>query len=111
MRIAAIRHSVEVKANPARAYDLFMTQMGQWWPRGCTVGANPHAAIVVEPQAGGRWFERDEIGNETQWGKVLAWEPPQRTSCLRRTLAAARWQDPPGTRRSNARRPVGGVTA
>ena len=78
MSIATIRHSVEVKASPARAFDLFTTHMGQWWPKGRTVGANPHAAILVEPQAAGRWFERDEVGNETQWGKVLACEPPNR---------------------------------
>jgi uncharacterized protein YndB with AHSA1/START domain len=74
--IAPINKSVRVKADPARAFDLFVNQMARWWPRG--IGKNAHAAIVVEPREGGRWFERDAEGNETQWGKVLAWEPPAR---------------------------------
>ncbi len=78
MSIAPIVHSVEVKATPAQAFALFANHMADWWPRGRTVGKSPHAAIVVEPLLGGRWFERDAEGNETQWGKVLAWEPPSR---------------------------------
>ncbi len=78
MSIAPIVHSVEVKAAPARAFELFTMQMSRWWPQGGTIGGKPHAAIIIEPQPGGRWFERDEDGKETQWGKVLAWEPPGR---------------------------------
>jgi uncharacterized protein YndB with AHSA1/START domain len=78
MSIAPIVRTVEVKAPPARAFELFATRMEDWWPRGRTVGKNPHADIVMEPHAGGRWFERDAKGAETHWGKVLAWEPPSR---------------------------------
>jgi uncharacterized protein YndB with AHSA1/START domain len=78
MSIAPIVRTVQVKAPPAKAFDLFARHMGGWWPKGRTVGANPHAEIVVEPFAGGRWYERDEAGAECQWGKVLAWEPPAR---------------------------------
>lgn len=78
MSIAPVVHSVEVKAAPARAFELFAANMGAWWPRGRTPGTNPHSDIVLEPREGGRWFERDEAGNETAWGKVLAWEPPRR---------------------------------
>ena len=46
--------------------------------RGKTIGRNPHVAIVMEPRAGGRWFERDAEGSETHWGRGLAWEPPGR---------------------------------
>jgi len=78
MSIASIIRSVHVKAPPARAFDLFTSRIGDWWTKGQTIGKNPHVAIVMEPRAGGRWFERDAEGNETQWGKVLAWEPPSR---------------------------------
>ena len=78
MSIAPILHTVTVKAAPARAFELFATQMERWWPKGRTIGKAPHVAIVIEPREGGRWFERDAAGNETNWGKVLAWEPPSR---------------------------------
>lgn len=78
MSIAPIIRAVQVKVSPAQAFDLFANHLGKWWPRGKTVGKKPHVAIVIEPLAGGRWAERDEDGVETQWGKVLAWEPPAR---------------------------------
>jgi uncharacterized protein YndB with AHSA1/START domain len=76
--IAPVIRSVEVKAPPAKAFDLFCSRIGEWWPSGKTVADNPHVAIVIEPHAEGRWFERDAEGHETQWGKVLAFEPPSR---------------------------------
>jgi uncharacterized protein YndB with AHSA1/START domain len=78
MSIAPVVRSITVKAPPARAFELFTQHMERWWPKGKTIGRNPHTAIVVEPRAGGQWFERDAEGNETHWGKVLAWEPPAR---------------------------------
>ncbi len=78
MTIAPIRRSVQTKAPPARAFEIFTGQIGRWWPVGRTVGAKPHVDLVIEPRVGGRWFERDADGTETPWGKVLAWEPPGR---------------------------------
>ena len=78
MSIAPVVHSVRVRAAPARAFDLFTARMGDWWPKGGTIGAKPHVAIVLEPAVGGRWFERDADGHECPWGRVLAWEPPKR---------------------------------
>lgn len=78
MTIAPIIQQVEVKCAPAKAFALFVERMGDWWPRGKTVGKGPHVEIVVEPHPDGRWYERDAEGNEVQWGKVLAWEPPGR---------------------------------
>ena len=78
MSIAPVKCSVDVKPSMARAFELFATNMGAWWPRGKTPARSPHAALVIEPRKNGRWFERDADGNETLWGKVLAWEPPRR---------------------------------
>jgi uncharacterized protein YndB with AHSA1/START domain len=78
MSIAPITRSVVVQVEAARAFELFTSRMQDWWPRGKTIGQHPHAAVIIEPWNEGRWFERDAQGEETQWGKVLAWEPPHR---------------------------------
>lgn len=75
MSIAPVRCCVEVPQDPARAFELFATRIGDWW-RDKTIGPKPPVAIVIEPFAGGRWYERDADGLECDWGKVLAWEPP-----------------------------------
>jgi uncharacterized protein YndB with AHSA1/START domain len=76
--IAPIDKTVQVKAAPERAFELFATRMGDWWPKGGGVGKAPCVDVILEPQAGGRWYERDADGVETLWGKVLAYEPPNR---------------------------------
>jgi len=76
--IAPVVVEVEVSTPPARAFELFTTRMGRWWLKGTTPARNPHEDIVIEPFAGGRWFERDAEGAETRWGTVLAFEPPGR---------------------------------
>ncbi|HTY93658.1 MAG TPA: SRPBCC family protein [Steroidobacteraceae bacterium] len=78
MSIAPVRCSIDVKAAPGRAFELFAQNMGAWWPRGRTPGKNPHTELIIEPKPDGRWYERDAGGTETPWGKVLAWEPPGR---------------------------------
>jgi uncharacterized protein YndB with AHSA1/START domain len=78
MTIAPILRSVEVKARPERAFDLFTRAYGEWWPKGRTPGPSPHVQVVMEPWVGGRWFEVDAAGVETRWGSVLVWEPPAR---------------------------------
>lgn len=78
MTIQPITSTVSVKAPPAKAFDLFANGIGTWWPAGRTPGKLPFAEIIIEPRAGGRWFERDAEGGETRWGTVLDWSPPHR---------------------------------
>jgi uncharacterized protein YndB with AHSA1/START domain len=78
MTIAPVVRSVEVRVAPARAFELFTEHMGRWWHESHHIAPRPFVDVVIEPRADGRWFERDAEGGETQWGKVLEWDPPHR---------------------------------
>src|SRR5262249_11911191 len=61
-----------------RAFDFFLDQE-RWWPIATHHMAEPHGeSVVLEPFVGGRWYERAPDGSETDWGVVLAFEPPHR---------------------------------
>jgi uncharacterized protein YndB with AHSA1/START domain len=75
---AAVRRAVTVKAPIEHAFDVFTRQMGRWWPRETHhVGPTP-ARAIMEPFEGGRCYALADDGTETDWGRVLAWEPPGR---------------------------------
>ena len=74
----AVRQSVVVDAPRDRAFAVFTEGMSSWWPLDShSIGSAPMAAAVIEPRAGGRWYERGEDGSECDWGRVLAWDPPE----------------------------------
>lgn len=75
---APIRKSIRVKASQQRAFDFFVGHMGQWWLKGHSLLKSPQSDVVVEPREAGRWFEIGEDGSEQDWGRVLAWSPPDR---------------------------------
>lgn len=74
----SIRKQLMIAAPIERAFKVFTAQMTSWWPRTYHVGKSPLAECVMEPRVNGRWFERGEDGSESEWGKVLIWEPPHR---------------------------------
>ena len=75
---APVRRSIQVNASPAKAFDVFTAGMGRWWLPSHKLGKTAFKDVIIEPCAGGRWFERSEDGSEWNWGKVLVWEPPAR---------------------------------
>jgi len=75
---APVRKSVVVQAPPARAFEVFTARIGDWWPRSHHIGQSEPQTFIIEPRAGGRWFERGVDGAECDIGHVLAWEPPHR---------------------------------
>ncbi len=77
MSISPVVKSLTVKATPERAFAAFTANMSQWWPKSHTIGKAPFETVVLEPRVGGRWYERAADGAETNWGKVLAWDPPR----------------------------------
>jgi hypothetical protein len=76
--VAPVRKTVRVNAAAAHAFETFAAGVGRWWPATHTIGTSPMRDVVIEPRAGGRWYERGQDGSECDWGVVLAWEPPGR---------------------------------
>jgi uncharacterized protein YndB with AHSA1/START domain len=73
-----VRRTIVVNADVERAFQVFTQNMGQWWPKEHHIGGTTPVAVVVEPRAGGRWYEKGEDGSECDWGTVVHWEPPTR---------------------------------
>jgi uncharacterized protein YndB with AHSA1/START domain len=75
---AAAHASITVDVGLERAFSVFTDGMDTWWPREHTIGEAPLAEIVLEPRVGGRAYGRDVNGGESDWGRVLVYEPPTR---------------------------------
>ena len=73
-----VRKSLTVEAPCAHAFSVFTTAFDSWWPRTHHIGKADLLAAVIEPRAGGRWFEKGVDGSECEWGSVLVYEPPSR---------------------------------
>ncbi|HYZ64248.1 MAG TPA: SRPBCC family protein [Acetobacteraceae bacterium] len=73
----AVRCEVTVDASLERAFDVFVAAFDSWWPRSHTIAAAEMAEAVIEPRAGGRFYERGVDGSETVWGEVLTYDPPR----------------------------------
>jgi uncharacterized protein YndB with AHSA1/START domain len=75
---APVRKSLVVEAPPELAFEVFVNRFGLWWPKSHHIGAADPETFVIEPRAGGRWFERGVDGSECDVGKVKVFEPPSR---------------------------------
>jgi uncharacterized protein YndB with AHSA1/START domain len=85
--IINVQKSVRLRIAPARAFAIFTTRMGRWFPNRGT----SNRQLILEPRAGGRWLERGPDGSECAWGEVLAWEPPARVKLAWRITSQLRF--------------------
>ncbi len=76
--VQPVRKRITVAANQSRTFEVFTQHMARWWAKSHSINQSPIEEIVIEPEVGGRWFERGTDGSECQWGSVLLWEPPTR---------------------------------
>lgn len=74
----AVRQTISVAASQERAFRVFTEEFAAWWPRDYSIGKVEMADFVVEPRAGGRWYEVGVDGTECDTGRVMAYEPPDR---------------------------------
>jgi uncharacterized protein YndB with AHSA1/START domain len=73
-----VKRAVTVAVPQAHAFRVFAERFDSWWPRGHHIAAVEMKEAIIEPRAGGRFYEKGVDGSECSWGRVLAWEPPHR---------------------------------
>src|SRR5579863_7836319 len=75
----SVKKAVVVEAAQNIAWRVFTEKMGTWWPLAYyKIGKANAVDAIIEPNVGGRWYERGEDASTCQWGSVLAWEPCSR---------------------------------
>jgi uncharacterized protein YndB with AHSA1/START domain len=74
----SVRASIVVDVPVERAFSVFTDGIDRWWNREHTIGSEPLARIVLEPRVGGRAYGVGVGGEVSDWGRVLAYEPPER---------------------------------
>jgi hypothetical protein len=84
--LGPIRRSVTVRRTPEDAFRVFTGRVMDWWPIGTHSVAAAYrdgvtaTAVILEPRAGGRFYERMSDGAEASWGTVAEWDPPRRVT-------------------------------
>lgn len=76
--VEPIRMQVRVRRPIADAFRLFTEGIGTWWPTETYRVRGPVVEVVFEGRPRGRVYERGADGRTSDWGEVLAWEPPGR---------------------------------
>jgi uncharacterized protein YndB with AHSA1/START domain len=79
-KTSSVRKTLNVNVPIEQAFAAFTEKMGAWWPATHHIAKQPFIEIEMERRSGGRWFERAADGSECEWGRVLAWEPPNRVT-------------------------------
>ena len=80
--VSPIRKAVVVELGRVAAFELFTQAMPSWWPVGSHSIGGPRAREArFQGGLGGRIYEVLDDGTEYDWGRVTAWEPPQRFVC------------------------------
>lgn len=75
--VPPVEKSVLVQCDPARAFAAFTAEIAQWWPMQThSVAEAQTRSVAIESRVGGRIYETAADGTESEWGRVLAWSPP-----------------------------------
>ena len=77
-RHAPSTRPIVVDAPAARAFEVFTSGLGTWWPPDHHILQAELAETVFEPRVGGHVIDRGVDGSECRWARVLAYEPPSR---------------------------------
>ena len=74
--IEPVRKQLKVSLSMKQAFELFTAGMGKWWPLAThSVGEEQAETCFVEGWVGGRIMEVLKDGSQSEWGRILRWEP------------------------------------
>jgi hypothetical protein len=79
--LAAVRVTVKVAVGPEAAFEVFTTEIDQWYRRGAAVltRASRTSTLRFEPGVGGRLLEIPDDGRPpVPRGRITVWEPGSR---------------------------------
>jgi uncharacterized protein YndB with AHSA1/START domain len=81
VRIEPVRKQLKVNLSVETAFRLFTEGIGKWWPLETqSIGGKQAETCYFEGWAGGRIVEVLKDGTQSEWGRVLTWEPYQKVS-------------------------------
>ncbi len=96
-----IRRSTTVRSDQAHTFDVFVRTLGRWWPLvPYSLGHDAVVDVTVTPGIGGEVYETRRDGSRARWGRLTAWDPPERFAMTWEVLAG-------GTEVEVAFRPLG----
>ena len=77
---SAVIVSVRVSASPARAFDVFTEEIGEWWTPNPLFRLTPNGdgQLRFEPGEDGRLVATLEDGSEFEVGRITVWRPGER---------------------------------
>ncbi|WP_019136968.1 SRPBCC domain-containing protein [Cellulomonas massiliensis] len=73
-----VRRATTVRAGRDRTFDVFVRELGAWWPvTPFSRGEGRVRDVRLERRAGGLVTEHWDDGTVHAWGELLAWDPPR----------------------------------
>jgi uncharacterized protein YndB with AHSA1/START domain len=81
VQLEPVRKQLKVSLPMQQAFELFTAGIGKWWPLLThSVGADHAETCFFQGWVGGRIVEVLKDGSESEWGRVLSWEPFHKVS-------------------------------
>ena len=76
IKLDPIRKQLKVPLSVEKAFELFTAGMDTWWPLVThSVGEEQAKTCMIEGWVGGRIIEVLQDGSQSEWGRILVWQP------------------------------------